>query len=187
MDKLILNIFKDQAALKSMTWLQIILGIAAFVICYLIEGFIIHPSGSALIGSEHFGIVGAVLFIIALFIVIIIVHEGIHGIFFKIFNPHGQVKFGFKAGMAYATSPGTVYSRRQFLVIILMPLVILTLIMVILMFMFPNPAYKYYIALHTAACAGDIYYAYLILKNKHLEYAMDTEVGMSLYQEDPRS
>jgi hypothetical protein len=185
-DKLILNIFKDQTALKHMSWLQIILALVAFIVCYLVEGLIIHPTGSALIGREHFGIVGAVLFIIALFIVIIIVHEGIHGLFFKIFNPKRKVKFGFKAGMAYASSPGTIFSRKQFLVIIIMPLFILTILMVVLMFLYPNPAYKYYIALHTGACAGDIYYAYLILKHKHLDYAMDTEVGMSLYENNPR-
>lgn len=84
--------------------------------------------------------------------------------------------------MAYATSPGTVYSRGQFFIIIVMPFVILTAIMLAMMFILPNPAYKYYIALHTGACAGDFYYMYLIMKHKHLPYAVDTEVGMSLYE-----
>ena len=56
MDKLILNIFKDQTALKHMSWLQIILALVAFIVCYLVEGLIIHPTGSALIGREHFEI-----------------------------------------------------------------------------------------------------------------------------------
>ena len=38
---------------------------------------------------------------------LIIVHELIHGIFFKLFNKEGKVKFGFKNGLAYATSPNS--------------------------------------------------------------------------------
>lgn len=185
MDKLELNIFQDNKALKHISWIQIISAILAFIVIYLIEGLFIQPSGSALIGRESFGLAIAVLIIIALFIGIIIVHEGIHGLFFKIFQPSAKVKFGFKAGMAYATSPGYVYSRIQFLIVILMPFIIITTIMAIMMFSLPNPAYKYYIAIHTGACAGDFYYAYLILKHKHLKYALDTEVGMSLYEDKP--
>lgn len=182
MDKLVLNIFEDKNALKRISWIQILAIIVTFFALYLLEGLIIHPTGSALIGSEQFGIVGAVLFIIALFFIIIIVHELIHGIFFKLMRPDSKVEFGFKAGMAYATSPGTVYSRAQFFIIIIMPFIILTAIMLTMMFIMPNPAYKYYIALHTGACAGDFYYIYLILKYKHLSYAEDTKVGMSLYE-----
>lgn len=182
MDKLELNIFENKSALKSISWIQILAMTGTFIVLYLLEGFVIKPTGSALVGKEQFGIVGAVFFIIALFFIIIIVHEAVHGLFFKIFNPDRRVKFGFKAGMAYATSPGTVYSRGQFFIIIVMPFVILTAIMLGLMFTIPNPAYKYYIALHTGACAGDFYYLYLIMKHKHLKYAVDTEVGMSLYE-----
>lgn len=182
MDKLELNIFENKSALKSISWIQILVMIGTFIVLYLLEGLVIQPTGSALVGREQFGIVGAVFFIIALFFIIIIVHEAIHGIFFKVFNPEGKVNYGFKAGMAYATSPGTVYTRGQFFIIIIMPFVILTAVMMTMMFMLPNPAYKYYIALHTGACAGDFYYLYLILKHKHLSYAVDTEVGMSLYE-----
>ena len=182
MDKLELNIFNDRLALKHISVIQIVAAAVAFILVYLLEGLVIHPTGSALIGSEQFGIVGAVFFIIALFFLIIIIHEAIHGIFFKIFNPSGKVKFGFKAGMAYATSPGTVYTRGQFFIIIIMPFLIITAIMMTMMFLLPNPAYKYYLALHTGACAGDFYYLYLILKHKHLPHAVDTEVGMSLYE-----
>lgn len=52
---------------------------------------------------------------------LIIVHELIHGIFFKLFNKEGKVKFGFKNGLAYATSPNSFYSRWQFLLILLAP------------------------------------------------------------------
>lgn len=182
MNKLELNIFEDKSALKSISWIQMIALIVTLISMYVLEIFVIHPTGSALIGREQFGIVGAVFFIIALFFIIVIIHEAIHGLFFKVFNPKGKVKFGFKAGMAYATSPGHVYKRGQFFIIIIMPFVILTAVMLFMMFTMPNPAYKYYIALHTAACAGDFYYLYLILKHRNLAYAVDTEVGMGLYE-----
>lgn len=60
---------------------------------------------------------------------LIIVHELIHGIFFKLFNKEGKVKFGFKNGLAYATSPNSFYSRWQFLLILLAPFVLITLVL----------------------------------------------------------
>ena len=59
---------------------------------------------------------------------LIIVHELIHGIFFKLFNKEGKVKFGFKNGLAYATSPNSFYSSGQFLLILLAPFVLITLV-----------------------------------------------------------
>ena len=82
MNKLELNIFEDKSALKSISWIQMIALIVTLISMYVLEIFVIHPTGSALIGREQFGIVGAVFFIIALFFIIVIIHEAIHGLFF---------------------------------------------------------------------------------------------------------
>ena len=43
----------------------------------------------------------AEMFILSIgFFILIIVHELIHGLFFKLFTPEGKVTFGFKNGMA---------------------------------------------------------------------------------------
>ena len=58
-------------------------------------------------------------------LVLMVIHELIHGFFFKVLGDENtKVKFGFKSGMAYATSPGSRYSRKRMLVIILAPFVL---------------------------------------------------------------
>ena len=55
------------------------------------------------------------------YFILIIIHELIHGAFFKLFDPKGKVKFGFKNGVAYATSPHSFYSKGKFAIILLAP------------------------------------------------------------------
>lgn len=52
------------------------------------------------------------LLFFASFMALLIIHELIHGLFFKIYKPENKVKFGIKwrQGMAYATSPGSLYT-----------------------------------------------------------------------------
>lgn len=72
--------------------------------------FVFGMIGSWLIakGSQYSELaVSEVWLLFPLYILLIVVHEAIHGIFFKIFCPENPVKYGFKwkSGMAYATSP----------------------------------------------------------------------------------
>ena len=61
-------------------------------------------------------------------LVLMVIHELIHGFFFKVLGDENtKVKFGFKSGMAYATSPGSRYSRKRMLVIILAPFFLISL------------------------------------------------------------
>lgn len=184
-NKYVLDIFKDTSAMKALNILSISITVLSFIVFYLMDLFLVDDAGSALIGMEYFGVVGAVLLIMAILFAIITMHEGIHGLFFKLFAPRGRVRFGYKSGLFYATAPGEVFTRRQFVIVILMPFVIITSVMLIMMFTVPHGAYKYLLALHTGACAGDFYYVYLIMKHRNMDYVEDTEVGMTMYEDYP--
>lgn len=193
MEKFELDLLNDLDIQKKISKWSIILMIVSIIPFFAIH--LISPSSgtTALVMPESwnealgaFGIFVNVLLIIALFLVLVVLHEAIHGILFKIFAPDQPVKFGFKAGMAYASSPGTVFSRGQFIMIILAPFVVITTLLIVAMFVLPHGSYKYYLIGHTAACIGDFYYVYLVLKKPHLKYCMDTDVGMSMYESDPR-
>lgn len=136
-------------------------------------------------GVEFTVAFSTILITLALLFAVFTVHEGIHGLFFKIFSLGSKVKFGYKSGMLYATAPGEVYTRKQYTIIILMPFIIITAVLLLLMFTFPHASYKYLFAIHTGGCAGDFYYVYLMLKYKNLKYAEDTDVGMTLYETAP--
>lgn len=192
MQKLELDILNDLKIQKKISIWSIILTVIS-IIPFFVLSFVSPSRGtSALLLPEGFSeslggfsIFVNVMLVIVVFLLIVVAHEAIHGVFFKLFAPGKKVEFGFKSGMAYATSPGAVFSRLQFVTIILAPFIVITTVLVIMMFVLPHGSYKYFLILHTGACIGDFYYVYLVLKNPQLKYCMDTSVGMSLYAEDP--
>lgn len=132
-------------------------------------------------GSIHF-----VLFLANLFI--LVPHELIHGLFFKLFCPKNPVKYGFKwkSLVAYATSPGSLYRRGQVLVISLDPFVLISLGLTICLACnwLNASSYIFLAALHAAACTGDFYYTYLLLVKyrKGSILVEDTEEGLRIYR-----
>ena len=54
------------------------------------------------------------LFVIILIVLMFVVHECIHGIFFKLFSPKNKVYFGAANGMIYCAIPGDVYTVYVF-------------------------------------------------------------------------
>ncbi|MFZ2570846.1 MAG: DUF3267 domain-containing protein [Streptococcus suis] len=123
-----------------------------------------------------------------LYFLLIAVHEAIHGIFFKVFCPENPVKFGFKwkSGMAYATSPGSLYNRMQMLVISLAPFVVISLVLTMVTGLGMMNTFLYFMlaTMHAASCAGDFYYTYLLLVKfaKGNIAVEDTETGLIIYQ-----
>ncbi|HFI0695392.1 TPA: DUF3267 domain-containing protein [Streptococcus suis] len=140
--------------------------------------------------AEFQNVTNELQFIEALFvfILLIILHEWIHGLFFKIFCPENPVKYGikWKTGMAYAISPDSLYNRFQTIVIALAPFVLITLSLTAFAMLgwLDKGAYQILATMHAAACIGDFYYTYL-LATKFKEVAVEiavTEKSMVIYQ-----
>lgn len=122
------------------------------------------------------------------FILLIIMHEWIHGLFFKLFCPKNPVKYGikWKTGMAYAISPNSLYNRFQTIVIALAPFVLISLgLTVFVMFgWLDKGAYQILATMHTVACIGDFYYTYLLataFRKETIEIEV-TEKSLVIYQ-----
>lgn len=185
MDKYVLDIFKDHEALKTLNKWSIMITLGAFILFYLFEVLFTNTTGSAVLGWSPLELLLSVVLIFLIIFAIITGHEAIHGLFFKMFRPDGNVKFGYSKGMFYATSPGEVFKRNEFKIIIIMPFVIITALMMMLWFIIPHASIKYFLALHTGACAGDFYYLHLLNKHPGMQYVEDTDVGMTMYEEHP--
>ncbi|RRD32589.1 DUF3267 domain-containing protein [Streptococcus minor] len=129
-----------------------------------------------------------ILYFPLFYILLLFIHEGIHGFFFKRFSPENPVKYGFKweAMMAYATSPGSLYHRKQFIVIGLAPFVLISLALTfgLMIGWISAPFYILLASTHAASCVGDFYYAYLLLvKFAKVDIRVeDTETGILIYQ-----
>lgn len=126
----------------------------------------------------------SLLFLLIGFLVLILVHEGIHGLFFKLFNPNGKVKFGFKNGMAYATSPHSYYSKGAFSWISLAPFTLITIGLTILynLNFLSLISYLTLVSLHASSCVGDFYFIWLLLQSPKNCLIEDTEQGINFYQ-----
>ncbi|WP_265455455.1 DUF3267 domain-containing protein [Enterococcus sp. HY326] len=175
-----INIMENKRAVVWLNVAAIALGIVFFGI-FAILAELLQPTA----GSEETSLIGLFLFVVVSFVVII-VHELIHGFFFKVFNLEGKVKFGFKNGMAYATSPNSYYTKTQFLIIILAPFVIISCCLVLLYSLNILSASFFAIvaAVHAGGCSGDFYFALLLLKSPQNTLVEDTEVGINFYQKE---
>lgn len=129
--------------------------------------------------SSHFSFLFSLIF----YLIIIIIHELIHGMLFKLFNPEGRVHFGFKNGMAYATSPNTYYSKNHFMIICLAPFIFITMGLVLLMSLglITESTFIFVASLHAASCVGDFYWIFLLSRFNGSILVKDTEKGMSVY------
>lgn len=118
------------------------------------------------------------------FFLLIIIHEGIHACFMKLFDKKGNIRFGFKNGMAYAASPGSRYSRRQFFWISLAPFILLTLTMTLLLYLgiIDKIFFILMTSMHASGCTGDFYWGLLVIKAPKEALIEDTDVGIKIYQ-----
>lgn len=163
-------------ALKINIW-TIVLTIGFIVLFSFISDFL--PTINV---AEYRVILGGILLIIFMF-VIIIVHELIHGLFFKIFTPNNKVNFGFKNGFAYAGSFDSIYNKGKYAIIILMPFVIITiaLISAYILGWLPSFHFQLLAGIHAGMCTGDFYYILLLVKAPKDAKIEDTPSGMKIY------
>ncbi|AEO02731.1 TPA: DUF3267 domain-containing protein [Listeria monocytogenes] len=156
------------------------LNIVAIAIVLILTVLGIVFSGGFAITNGFMGII----WMFGGYAVAIVIHEAVHGIFFKAFRPEAKVKFGFKNGMAYAGSPGAFYTRAQFFIISIAPFIVLTGLFIFLRFLGVNEAVLYLIfALHTSGCVGDFYYCILLINQPAGIVVEDTDKGISFYSE----
>jgi hypothetical protein len=85
-------------------------------------------------------------------IVMLVLHEAVHGVFFWFFTKN-RPKFGFKGAYAYAAAPGWYLPRNAYLVVGLAPLVVISLIGLALLLVAPV-SWLFWIILLVAFNAG---------------------------------
>jgi len=111
-----------------------------------------------------------------------ILHELIHGIFFKL-GTDQKVSYKFHGWALSASVKGIYFYKNHYLVTGLAPFVIISILMVLAMFIFPMHAFMLYIilAVHTAGCIGDFYVVLKLLKYNKDTLIHDYGIGMLFY------
>lgn len=173
-----INLMEDKKILKR-------LNIAAVVLMILFYEFFSIMSGLFITRATDISLTALEMLALGIsFFLIIPIHELIHGLFFKLFNLNGKVVFGFKNGMAYATSPNSYYFKWQFFIIGIAPFIIINGSLFILYALQVIPYFFFIplISIHSGCCVGDFYWAWLLIKAPKNSFVEDTEVGLSFYK-----
>jgi hypothetical protein len=82
-------------------------------------------AGLAIAIHSVFDLIRLVVVLLLVIAVMIVLHEGAHGIFFALFTRHMPV-FGLRIYYAYASAPGWYFPRGQYMVTCLAPFILIT-------------------------------------------------------------
>jgi hypothetical protein len=171
-------------SLKINLWsafLLIVFSISISVVLSLLGSEKIRAS---LLTTDNLGL--PLVFTVISIVPILLIHEGIHGVFFKLFSREAKVKFGYTQGFFYATSPGAQYSRPQWLWILVAPFTLITLSLIILFAVGLLPPFFFIVltSLHGAGCVGDFYFAFLSLRAPKRMIYEDTSSGFRILMQN---
>lgn len=167
------NLIEDKKAIRNLNLASLVLFLVFWVLGVVYETF-----GPHVYQRNYFW---DFIVALAVFVPLVVLHELIHGLFFKAFQPEAKVRFGFKNGMAYATSPGTLYTPGQFAWISAAPFVILSTIGFVCLTFFPFHWLMLVLVIHASACTGDFYWLYLIAISPKNTLIEDTDKGMTIW------
>lgn len=142
--------------------------------------------GLAIGFSSVAGILLAVLTVILTTAVMIVLHEVVHGLLFWLFT--GAIpKFAYKVVYAYAAAPSWYLPKRQYLVVALAPLVLLSLAGVGLMLLIPADLFfslLLFLVMNASGSVGDLWVAVWLLRQPAACYANDRGDAVTLYVKD---
>jgi len=157
--------------------------VIALVLC-LAFSFVYRPP----VMSDWSSLWGFCLYLLGAIVAMTIVHELLHGVWFKIFT--GHVAFGFilKKFVFYASAPYEKISRNKFILVALFPQV-LAIPCLIITLLTHNPT-VHYMAVIVFVCnllggVSDIWAAFTLAHYNKRVMAEDTKTGMIIYQPTP--
>ncbi|HET8910093.1 MAG TPA: DUF3267 domain-containing protein [Ktedonobacteraceae bacterium] len=123
------------------------------------------------------------LALVLLSAIVILLHEGLHGICYLFFTRSRPV-FGFKGLYAYAAAPGWYIPRPQFIVTGLAPLIVLSLLGLIVMPILPIsllPALVFSLTVNASGAVGDMYMIWITLRQPAKTLVLDFGDGITFY------
>ncbi len=176
-----------QIDLKKDKRLAILLNIGAFIVFipmfYLLSGF------TALVRPDitNFSVtitIGKVFSAIGLVVLVLIIHEIIHGLFFWIFS-RGMPVFALRPLYAYAGAPTWFFPKRQYAITALGPLIIIGAVGLVLLLLAPIswiPMIALLVALNTGGAIGDVFVFFRLLKCSSTSFANDTGEVVTFFQ-----
>ncbi len=118
-------------------------------------------------------------------LLIFILHELTHGLVMQLFGAKARYGIAWKQLMFYATSPGFPFQRNDYLVVVLAPVVLITLLVVVGMGIWAGTAWVPLIGicgiLNASGALGDIWVSMILLGYPKTALVMDERDGVRVF------
>lgn len=114
---------------------------------------------------------------------VLVLHEGIHALFFWVYSRQKPV-VGFKGAYAYAAMPGWYFPRNQFMVIGVAPLIVISLIGVLFLAILPLSSINLVLValvINTSGAVGDLFVVIWLLTKPRETFANDKIDSIEFY------
>lgn len=122
--------------------------------------------------------------LIAIFVLIVVIHEGLHGLAIRWAGHKPRFGMILSKGAFYATADGAYFWRNDFVVIALAPIVMMTLVGMLLVWLLPDTA-GYYVALgvvlNAANAIGDLWMTVVVLHFPALVLVQDEADSIRIF------
>lgn len=126
----------------------------------------------------------SILNLVLAFVLTIVLHEAVHGAVMAAFGAQPQFGILWHLGAAYATAPGFAFTRTQFLLVALAPLVVLDVIGILALLTLPPfgaQLAQTLVLLNTAGAVGDLAMSALVLRYPPNIMVMDEMDGIRVF------
>ena len=177
---------KDKKTLWTMRIMFFVLFIVTFVICEAFNRF------NFVMQFELIRTILAPIVFIAAYIVMIILHELIHGLFNVIFT-HEKLVFGFNKSSAYCGTPNIYIKKGPKMVVAMAPFFTFLIVLIIPLVFIKDPFYYLLISIllgiHVSGCSGDLIEFFTLLFKYHGKKALiyDTGPTQTIYVEQQKN
>lgn len=136
-------------------------------------------------GLEHLQTGADYLGLLAGLLLVLILHEGAHGLVMSACGARPRYGIKWDAGALYATAPGYAFTRNQYLAVIFAPLLLLSALALAGMALWPATALVPILALSAVGNAmgacGDVYMGWRVARYPPAAYVIDEADGMRVF------
>jgi hypothetical protein len=116
-------------------------------------------------------------------VLVLMLHEGIHALFFWLFSKQKPV-VGFKGAYAYAAMPGWYFPRNQYILIGISPLILITFLGVFFLAIFPISLLNLVLValiINTSGAVGDLFVVIWLMTKPSETFAHDKIDSIEFY------
>lgn len=138
--------------------------------------------------SFDFGLVELVMIIVGILLALI-VHELTHGMVMQMFGAKPRYGALWKQMMFYATAPGFSFTRNNYIVIALAPLIFISILVVLGMWLLQGTLWVALLGIcgimNASGAVGDMWITMLVLRYPVTAYIMDERDGVRVFLPKP--